>query len=368
MKNLKKSEAGSGGATWGNGVTNATTMVGELSGMIFDKYGMPQQRCTFKRMEYIPGAMFNLCSLTKLQEDGWIVHGDKNGYVLTKGPMELKFDIGIRTRAGVLWCMYFACDNDSEVANISIKVDKNIKPDMNIKLAHARLGHFGEDLTKKTSKQLGWKLACGSLGTCEPCTIGKAKRKKLPKVTKHPLEKGQIRMYIDQALIKNRKGMPKIKKPYWCMQVLEPYGIKLSQFNTKKDAMVEEICKMLHKWQEEGKGVTHIRLDNAGENNKLQKQCGSKDWKLLNIKWEFTSRNTPQQNSAAEVAFWAIKHRGIAMMTATNVPKEIQFMLFGEAVKTATMLDWLVPVEINGVVKTRYEHWTGEMPAFALFL
>ena len=123
----------------------------------------------------------------------------------------------------------------------------------------------------------------------------------------------------------------------------------------------------MHKWKESGRKVTHVRLDNAGENNALHKRCNSKDWKLA-VEWEFTCQNTPQQNSIAEVALWTIHHRGMAMMKAANIPKKIQYVLFKEAFRTASMLDGLVPVKINGVTKTRYEHWMGKLPKFVDFL
>jgi hypothetical protein len=36
-----------------------------------------------------------------------------------------------------------------------------------------------------------------------------------------------------------------------------------------------------------------------------------------------------------------------------------------EAVKTANLLDGLIPIEIDGAVKTRYEHQFGSLPPFA---
>ena len=66
--------------------------------------------------------------------------------------------------------------------------------------------------------------------------------------------------------------------------------------------MVEPTCEQLHKWQQSNIGITHLRLDNAGENKLLQTRCASKDWKM-NCEFEFTARDTPQQNSLAEVGF-----------------------------------------------------------------
>ena len=66
--------------------------------------------------------------------------------------------------------------------------------------------------------------------------------------------------------------------------------------------MVEPTCEQFHKWQQSNIGITHLRLDNAGENKLLQTRCASKDWKM-NFEFEFIARDTPQQNSLAEVGF-----------------------------------------------------------------
>jgi hypothetical protein len=57
------------------------------------------------------------------------------------------------------------------------------------------------------------------------------------------------------------------------------------------------------------------------------------------------------------------------MMSAANVLETIRYKVYSEAFKTATLLDSLMPVEINGVTKTRYKHWTDKgNPAFAKYL
>jgi hypothetical protein len=48
---------------------------------------------------------------------------------------------------------------------------------MNIEKAHRLLGHQSEDATRKTAKHLGWNITSGTVQTCLPCTIGKAKQK-----------------------------------------------------------------------------------------------------------------------------------------------------------------------------------------------
>jgi hypothetical protein len=51
--------------------------------------------------------------------------------------------------------------------------------------------------------------------------------------------------------------------------------LKFSKFYPKKNDMIEPACAQLQKWKQAGLGVTHIRLDNAGENTKLQERTES---------------------------------------------------------------------------------------------
>jgi hypothetical protein len=78
-----------------------------------------------------------------------------------------------------------------------------------------------------------------------------------------------------------------------------------------------------------------------------------KDWKRPIIV-EWTARDTPQQNSPVEVGFRTLSGRARAMLQEANMPEDMRKLLMPEAVKTATHLDGLIPVEINGVLKTKY--------------
>ena len=69
--------------------------------------------------------------------------------------------------------------------------------------------------------------------------------------------------------------------------------------------MVELTCVKLNCLKEGGKPVKYIRLDNAGENISSQKCSESAAWKL-SLEFEFTARDTPQQNSLVEVRFTTI--------------------------------------------------------------
>jgi hypothetical protein len=55
-------------------------------------------------------------------------------------------------------------------------------------------------------------------------------------------------------------------------------------------------------------------------------------------------------------------------MVEANVPLEVRYLVYHKAFETATLLDGLTTVTIDGVTKTRYEHWGGAIPGFARHL
>ena len=40
-------------------------------------------------------------------------------------------------------------------------------------------------------------------------------------------------------------------------------------------------------------------------------------------------------------------------------------MVYREAIDTACKLDGLIPITIDGITKSRYQHWMGNHPDFA---
>jgi hypothetical protein len=87
----------------------------------------------------------------------------------------------------------------------------------------------------------------------------------------------------------------------------------------------------------------------------------------LPIKFEFTGRNTTQRNYLAEVGLATIAVRGRAMMSAAKVPKEVCQIFWQEAFQTSTYLDGLILTTVNGVTKTRFEHWENCLPRFVQY-
>jgi hypothetical protein len=148
-----------------------------------------------------------------------------------------------------------------------------------------------------------------------------------------PSAENNGRIFLDIATIKRIKDGPLVAKPNWCIMVEERTNLKFSSFYKTKGGMAEPTCEQLHRWKLAGKQVKYIRLNNAGENKKLETRSDSADWKL-NVDYEFTSRDTPHQNQLEEPGFATITNRGRAVMYRANVPLKIRYKLWREALRS----------------------------------
>ena len=91
--------------------------------------------------------------------------------------------------------------------------------------------------------------------------------------------------------------------------------------------------------------MQYIQLDQVGKNQKLAKYAGSSDWATLQpIDFEFTSQDTPQHNSLAELAFPYLAGKAHAMKGGVMVSDDLKSKGALEATSCATQLDgrsWL---------------------------
>ena len=176
-----------------------------------------------------------------------------------------------------------------------------------------------------------------------------------------PDKKNQI-AYLDQCLIKDITTAKQLHWVWWIF-VLGYAGLKFSKFYRTKNKMIEPTAAMLHRLSQDDNAPARLRMDNAGENVKLKNRMESKDWKLP-IKVEFTARNTPQANSHAETSFTTIAGRAKALQECANIPSHYRHMLFPYAAHTATKLDGLCAVNVDGKMATRYVHQMGANPGW----
>jgi hypothetical protein len=124
-----------------------------------------------------------------------------------------------------------------------------------------------------------------------------------------------------------------------------------------KSNMVERLCEHFHKLKTHGIPVHYVWLDPVGENHRLAA--------LQPIDFEFMSRDTPQQNSPATLAFPYLARKARAMMGGARVPEDIKSKVALEAISCAMQLDGLVMVEAKGKVATRDMHMFGANPMWS---
>lgn len=364
MTDICKAEKGDG-ATMGNGKNESITTIGDVPGIICDKSSKELGSGLIQNVSYLLKGKFNLFSLSYMIENReWNLGGNKNqGIWITKGDQKINFDIKISTKQGAIYCMYFKHKNEVGVAATKTK--------MNIVKIHGLLGHGHEASNRRTAKALEIDITRGTLPPCEACVAAKAEQKAIvANVDYVPAIISNEWIYTDIATLYRKLpdgNKKKISNGVWSIKVDEKTGLKFLDFTETKDAMVEPTLEKFNKWKQAGMPVENVRLDNAGENKKMKARSESADWKM-NINWEFTARNTPQQNHLAELGFTTLAKGARAMMHAANVPPDIRYKLIKEAVKAKTLVDGLAAVTINGVTKTRYEHWCGKNPAFAKHL
>ena len=192
---------------------------------------------------------------------------------------------------------------------------------------------------------------CKGKGQTEKCSKGVIREKAT--VPRHCL-------YLDllKVTLKSRKSeYVSINQDNWKVMVCEATGKKWSNFTMTKSDMVERTCEHLNKLKSRNIPVRNIRLDPAGENHKLAKRTGSSDWAILQpLDFEFTSWDTPEHNSLAELTFPYLAGTVHAMMGGALIPDDLHGKVALEAVACATQLDGLVVIEVSGKIAMRDVH------------
>ena len=91
-------------------------------------------------------------------------------------------------------------------------------------------------------------------------------------------ERGQMQLDLSKLGLKVHDKPVTMTKPNWWLLVDVYSETPFSTFHESKDKMVEPTCEQLNKFIQFGHKVKVIRCDNAGENNKLEEACKSKEW------------------------------------------------------------------------------------------
>jgi len=118
--------------------------------------------------------------------------------------------------------------------------------------------------------------------------------------------------------------------------VNEATNMKWSFFLQTKNQQVPVLQNFIKTLKDMGCPVKFIQCDNAGENESLNKQMEEEG---SSIRFEFTARQTPQQNGKVERSFASLYGWMQAMMIGASFDESEKMKLWREAAATATKLD-----------------------------
>ena len=145
--------------------------------------------------------------------DGRKLNGDTNHVQLSKSGVEIKFDIVIRTKKGVLFCCLIKQSQGFKTAAAPTKGGKL----MSLEHAHHLFGHSNHRSTIDTATHFGWGQLKnnGKIGQAYAKT--KAKQKSTPQSRRETkLTIPNERMYHDLATVKAPADIAeKVLKPNW---------------------------------------------------------------------------------------------------------------------------------------------------------
>ena len=149
-----------------------------------------------------------------------------------------------------------------------------------------------------------------------------------------------------------------VNTPKWQLAVDEATSVRFSTFHKNKDNILDDISAQLKAMERlSGQEIQVWHQDNTGENKVLEKNMKEEHWKM-EAKFEYTASGPPQQISYAVMGFTVFTGMESAMVNKGNIPRAI----------TATKLDGLVLVDINGVKKMCAEHCSKLTPNWVKYM
>jgi hypothetical protein len=112
--------------TMGNKMVEKAQVIGDLPGVICDKYGNIKSKTVLQDVVYIPTGGYNWFSLTKLMNSGWDLSGDnETGIMLSKGNKKVVLIFAFQLRKGSCSrCTIIAITNSEmwvKMKNMSLK-------------------------------------------------------------------------------------------------------------------------------------------------------------------------------------------------------------------------------------------------------
>jgi hypothetical protein len=151
---------------------------------------------------------------------------------------------------------------------------------------HEILGHCGEVNARHTGKTYGYEIT-GKFDVCEAFSVGKAREKNISKEWKGGISIREECLYVD---IKSIKGTSFGGSKLWALIIDDFLSYCWSYFLKKEDELFDKVVELIKELKNESIQVRFLRLDDAGENYVLEKECKQQN---LAIKFEYSGTCTP---------------------------------------------------------------------------
>jgi transposase InsO family protein len=201
---------------------------------------------------------------------------------------------------------------------------------------HCKLGHPHKQAVIETAKHYGIKLMTQTEEpVCAECALSKIRVKNLGYNEENEATTKGERMAIDISSIKSKSyGGAK----FWLLVQDEFTEFIWSFFLSGKDETSETMIQFLKIFQKQHSlKVQNIRLDNSGENRAFKENAEKEN--LLNINWEFTAANTPQQNGKIERKFATLWGKVRAILNSAKLPWSLRYKLWAQCANLSTQLE-----------------------------
>ena len=256
------------------------------------------------------------------------VHHVRNNHRSYSSSVQVKnFDNGIRRTE---LAKERAMDN-------SLRMNK-INKSMDINIAHDSFGHMDEKRLRKFCEKEGIRLT-GKLRTCVGCMEAKAKRKAVRKMTETRAKKPCERIFVDTSgpYPRSLNG-----NKYW-FKIKDDYSRKTwNYFLKKKNEVPNLLIAFIEQMKENGKVISKIRCDNAGEHQRFVDIC-----RKNKITIEYVAPNTPQHNGVVERSFTTDLWRLKAMMRQARFKKSYMNWLWPYGIKILEKLENMSMSTVN---------------------
>ena len=241
--------------------------------------------------------------------------------------------------------------NLTEVANLfTTKMEYN---DL-----HRIMGHAHKRIIKDTANKLKIKLIDSENGNpCTDCTMAKLRIRNFGNDSTTSTEVGgTICMDISGVRTVSYGGAK-----FWLLLLDEYSDFVWSFFLHTKDELGDTVISWINDLSKVFT-VKTIKCDNAGENKDLQKLVKENK---LDIKFEYSAPNSPQQNGKVERKFATMWGKVRAMLNSARLPWKIRNKLWAQCAKHCTNLENILVKKEN---KTPYEIVYKKLPKWIKYL